>query len=879
MSRARTISVAEARVSADVVVKEYNVNFAHVEGDLKERARTRAFAPGLRSSSVRSIYWKMFLGCLSSESASGWTRQTEGVRKKYSDLLSKFLTNPADADDTDVSKNNPLTASEDSPWSKFFEDSELCDRIRLDLSRTHPENEFFAREDVQSQLLNILFIWCRLNPKYSYRQGMNELLAPILLTVFEDSRPRSEFDGVEGGADISVLLDRDYTEHDAFGLFDKLMRHMAQFFEVVDQAAVRQKARAAHSDGIFADHKPVDTPLVAKCGYVHHKLLGKVDPPLYRHLEANDVHPQVYMLRWIRLLFCREFHLEDVRRLWDAFFADSIEKEDGFSIADYMCVSMCLFVRSSLLQGDNSFCLRRLLKYPPVEDVSVLLESALNLRRPGSGGSVSSMPGPPQPRSQPPSRPSTFVGQQHHQSRAHHGGNNQHRHGSQEQQRSGNERQRPYPQSSASETLSNVKDSFFSFIKGTAAVVTGSTGAANNTNSEGGAVPQTSGQNGVVRKNNKKQNRRKDSGSKEQEAIIFLQREVRRRDLIMRDTGAHIAEIAIELSKTLAFVNRSKLKSSGDDTASSSPSPSASGDEESEEDMIQKCVARLKQIRDVMSGTLSFESYKKDVSENPLRPRSHKDLLREAAQAEADAEAERAERASQPSPVTPTPVFTTPVSTTATPTTAAVTTPTKRQTQPQSLPQKAPRPAIHDPFAIPKSTPKKKASPSKPAASSIVEQQEAQEKEQKKKKKKVVNLFESDASDPMAIFDDPFGKLRKDNKRSTSLFGTPTKSPAASSSLFGDDLFGSPVQAPLQPKPAAGKKAVKKEEEKKKAKETQKEVVTSEQPTKTDEEVQETVVEEIAVSESVEEEDPKEKETTAPATDEVDDLLAELEAL
>lgn len=44
--------------------------------------------------------------------------------------------------------NNPLSQSVDSPWSKFFEDSELIDTIKLDLSRTHPDHDFFTRPEV-----------------------------------------------------------------------------------------------------------------------------------------------------------------------------------------------------------------------------------------------------------------------------------------------------------------------------------------------------------------------------------------------------------------------------------------------------------------------------------------------------------------------------------------------------------------------------------------------------------------------------------------------------------------------------------------------------------------------------------------------------------
>ena len=40
---------------------------------------------------------------------------------------------------------------------------------------------------------------------------------------------------------------------------------------------------------------------------------------------------------------------------------------------DYLCVVMLQFVRKNLLAGDHSACIRRLLSYPPVEDISVLI--------------------------------------------------------------------------------------------------------------------------------------------------------------------------------------------------------------------------------------------------------------------------------------------------------------------------------------------------------------------------------------------------------------------------------------------------------------------------------------------------------------------------
>ena len=45
--------------------------------------------------------------------------------------------------------------------------------------------------------------------------------------------------------------------------------------------------------------------------------------------------------RWVRLLFGREFPMQDLLVLWDAIFADGI----AFDLVDYMFVAMLLYIR------------------------------------------------------------------------------------------------------------------------------------------------------------------------------------------------------------------------------------------------------------------------------------------------------------------------------------------------------------------------------------------------------------------------------------------------------------------------------------------------------------------------------------------------------
>ena len=62
--------------------------------------------------------------------------------------------------------------------------------------------------------------------------------------------------------------------------------------------------------------------VVARCDCMQNTLLRAKDYELYIHLQSQHIEPQLYSMKWIRLLLGREFHLEDVLVLWDAMFAD-----------------------------------------------------------------------------------------------------------------------------------------------------------------------------------------------------------------------------------------------------------------------------------------------------------------------------------------------------------------------------------------------------------------------------------------------------------------------------------------------------------------------------------------------------------------------------
>lgn len=66
-------------------------------------------------------------------------------------------------------------------------EKEMKDLIKQDVSRTLQEFNYFHKVEVKDLLTQLLFLWGRENPDYGYKQGMNEILAMVVI-VFETER-------------------------------------------------------------------------------------------------------------------------------------------------------------------------------------------------------------------------------------------------------------------------------------------------------------------------------------------------------------------------------------------------------------------------------------------------------------------------------------------------------------------------------------------------------------------------------------------------------------------------------------------------------------------------------------------------------------------
>jgi len=120
-----------------------------------------------------------------------------------------------------------------------------------------------------------------------------------------------------------------------------------------------------------------DTPILTKCQHIYHNLLKSKDPGLYSYITFLKIEPQLFLLRWIRLLFGREFHLQETLMIWDAIFAF----DKSFTLIDYIAVSMLMAIRDLILSTDQNGVLQLLFKYPNIAPVTNYVIHGLSLAK------------------------------------------------------------------------------------------------------------------------------------------------------------------------------------------------------------------------------------------------------------------------------------------------------------------------------------------------------------------------------------------------------------------------------------------------------------------------------------------------------------------
>jgi TBC1 domain family protein 5 len=147
-----------------------------------------------------------------------------------------------------------------------------------------PENTYFRQPDTQNMMLDILFIYTKLNPDVGYRQGMHELLAPVLWVVERDATEVTDSDNP-----IQHVLDIRYVEHDTFTLFAEIMKSAKSFYDptgIGSQVSSQSGLKPAHAE----------SAMIIRSKRIFSSFLVQYDPGLAAHLEELEISPQLFLM-------------------------------------------------------------------------------------------------------------------------------------------------------------------------------------------------------------------------------------------------------------------------------------------------------------------------------------------------------------------------------------------------------------------------------------------------------------------------------------------------------------------------------------------------------------------------------------------------------
>uniref|UniRef100_A0A182PS53 Rab-GAP TBC domain-containing protein n=1 Tax=Anopheles epiroticus TaxID=199890 RepID=A0A182PS53_9DIPT len=346
--------------------------------------RQLAVRGDLRASPFRSVCWAVFLGVLESPGTDDWPRQRYEARAHYRQLKDQFVLNPHQQT-TDV-RDDPLSQSKQSLWNQHFCDQELCAVIKQDVVRTFPGVDFFRKPTIQELMTNILFCYARQFPAMCYRQGMHEILAPLIFVIHSDQQALAHIQELHPDIDSNLLtiLDPQYLEEDSYALFAKIMSQIESFYRITDVVPTATGYFPAQTPGSPLSSSPAGTKrkpeveVVEQLNYIKDKILIKEDLHLHNHLLKLDIPLAIFGIRWLRLLFGREFALQDLLLLWDAIFGEG----NDLGLINYVVVAMLIRIRDKLIYSDYTTCLSYLMRYPTNVDIALVIRHALHMKSP-----------------------------------------------------------------------------------------------------------------------------------------------------------------------------------------------------------------------------------------------------------------------------------------------------------------------------------------------------------------------------------------------------------------------------------------------------------------------------------------------------------------
>jgi len=347
------------------------------------------------SSSVRGFIWLFFMGIIPFKAPLNWQKIINEERANYLVLRTKYLTK--DVSDFIEKKRINNTKEYDS-YKEILkkEDFELLNLIKVDVDRTYQEHEIFTRDNIKIKLITCLYIFSKEYPKYSYRQGMNDICGVFLYVLYRDFELDDKFEIDTPTCVYSVIhSNNNFLEHDLYLMFSRFMKKgVADFFlynsieykkGFLGNKSLEEKKAFKIKDLSICD----DSDLKKRAYIIYYKVLKKIDNEFYDILVDN-VEPELFLIRWYLCVFTREFKLDQIVHLWDLiifyeFVESKICKTKKFlwhyNFMDYIALSMIINCKQEALKKgkDANNLMNVMMHFPTDITIEKIVKKALEI--------------------------------------------------------------------------------------------------------------------------------------------------------------------------------------------------------------------------------------------------------------------------------------------------------------------------------------------------------------------------------------------------------------------------------------------------------------------------------------------------------------------
>lgn len=390
--------------------------------DLSDKAK-KGTLPEEVGSRVHS--WRVLLGLLSLErDPAKWVATLRQQRERFYSIGEKYSIKSTK--NLDPMMFNPLMNGTNNLWNEMLENKDMREVIHKDIVRTYQEYEFFKRKDIRDQIVSTLYYWSKTYPMFSYRQGMNEIIAVIYFAFYAEKADKN--DEVDKLTDdeiissdeslISFMFNQKHINADVFTVFERVMSMgIKELYGTIDdlssiksqifgaksndkdrlfkwkhEVEQEEKERRAHIEKIY-DNERKKSAVMRRCNRIYHNFLKRIDTEIYKHLVSIRLDPELQLMRWLRCLLCREFDIEISITLWDYIFCgikmehrtdydfgemyyddDYHESQnDPLINLDFLCLAMIENIRDSLYHEDITTCLEVFFNYPEIKSASKMI--------------------------------------------------------------------------------------------------------------------------------------------------------------------------------------------------------------------------------------------------------------------------------------------------------------------------------------------------------------------------------------------------------------------------------------------------------------------------------------------------------------------------